>query len=83
LDQSRQLAQALQQQFTEIAGVTADTPMAAPVRTLRSVNAPAVAIEVGSLSPDTDASPLTDPTFQLRLSAVVADVLAALQTGGG
>jgi N-acetylmuramoyl-L-alanine amidase len=83
LDQSRQLAQALQQQFAEIAGVTADAPTPAPVRTLRSVNAPAVAVEVGSLSPDNDASPLTDPTFQLRLSAVVADVLAALQGGGG
>jgi N-acetylmuramoyl-L-alanine amidase len=82
LDQSRQLAQALQQQFAEIAGVTADTPTAAPVRTLRSVNAPAVAIEIGNLSPDNDASTLTDPSFQLALSAVVAEVLAALQGGG-
>jgi len=82
LDQSRQLAQALEQRFAEIAGVTADTATAAPVRTLRSVNAPAVAIEIGSLSPDNDASPLTDPAFQLRLAAVVAEVLAALPGGG-
>jgi N-acetylmuramoyl-L-alanine amidase len=82
LDQSRQLAQALAQRFAQIAGVTADTPTAAPVRTLRSVNAPAVAIEIGSLSPDNDAGPLTNPAFQLELSAAVAEVLAALQGGG-
>ena len=82
LEQSRQLAQTLQQQFAIIAGVTADMPTAAPVRTLRSVNAPAVAIEIGSFSPDNDAGPLTDPSFQLHLSAVVAEVLAALQGGG-
>ena len=57
LDRSRQLAQALAQQFAQIAGVTADTPTAAPARMPRSVNAPAVAIEVGSLSPDNDAAP--------------------------
>ncbi len=82
LEQSRQLAQTLQQQFAIIAGVTADLPTAAPVRTLRSVNAPAVAIEIGSFSPENDAGPLTDPAFQLHLSAVVAEVLTALQGGG-
>jgi N-acetylmuramoyl-L-alanine amidase len=82
LDQSRQLAQALEQQFAQIAGLTADTPAAAPVRTLRSVNAPAVAIEIGSLTPDNDAGPLTDPAFQLQISAAVARVLTALQGGG-
>jgi len=82
LDQSHQLAQTLQQQFAIIAGVTADMPTSAPVRTLRSVNAPAVAIEIGSLSPDYDAGPLTDPTFQQQLSAVMAEVLTAVQRGG-
>jgi N-acetylmuramoyl-L-alanine amidase len=82
LDQSRQLAQALEQRFALIAGLTADMPTAAPVRTLRSVNAPAVAIEIGSLTPDNDAGPLTDPAFQQHLSAAVAEVLAALQGGG-
>jgi len=82
LDQSRQLAQALEQRFALMAGVTVDTPTAAPVRTLRSVNAPAVAIEIGSLTPANDAGPLTDPAFQLHLSAAVAEVLAALQGGG-
>jgi N-acetylmuramoyl-L-alanine amidase len=82
LVQSRQLAQTLEQQFAQIPGVTADTPTAAPVRTLRSANAPAVAIEIGSLTPDNEAGPLTDPAFQQLLSAAVAKVLAALQGGG-
>jgi N-acetylmuramoyl-L-alanine amidase len=82
LDRSRQLAQALQQQFAQIAGVTADTPTSAPVRTLRNINAPAVALEIGSLSSDNDAGALADPVFQQQLSAAVAEVLAALQGGG-
>jgi N-acetylmuramoyl-L-alanine amidase len=81
-DQSRQLAQALGQQFAQIAGAFADTPATAPVRSLRSANAPAVAIEVGSLTPDNDAAPLTDPAFQQLVSAAVAKALVALQGGG-
>jgi N-acetylmuramoyl-L-alanine amidase len=77
-DQSRQLAETLHQEFAVIAGVTAALPQAAPERTLRSVNAPAVAIELGTLSPDYDAGALTDPAFQLQLSNVVAETLAAL-----
>ena len=83
LDQSRQLARTLQQDFAVIAGVTADLPTSAPVRTLRSVNAPAVAIEVGSLSPDDDATSLSDTAFQVQFAAVVAEALSALQGGGG
>jgi N-acetylmuramoyl-L-alanine amidase len=82
LDQSRQLAQVLGQQFAQIAGVLADTPATAPVRTLRSANASAVAIEVGSFTPDSDASPLTDPAFQQFFSAAVAKALLTLQGGG-
>ena len=47
-----QLALALQQQFALINGVEVDPPATAPVRTLRNVNAPAVAIELGRLAPD-------------------------------
>jgi N-acetylmuramoyl-L-alanine amidase len=82
-DQSRQLAETLHQEFAVIAGVTAELPQAAPERTLRSVNAPAVAIELGTLSPDYDAGALTDPAFQLQLSNVVAETLAALLGRGG
>jgi N-acetylmuramoyl-L-alanine amidase len=79
LGQSEQLAETLQQEFAVVAGLTVDLPQAAPERTLRSVNAPAVAIELGTLSPDYDAGALTDPAFQLQLSNVVAVTLAALQ----
>jgi N-acetylmuramoyl-L-alanine amidase len=82
LEQSGQLSQALQQQFAQILGVTTDTPTGAPLRTLRSVNAPAVAIEIGSLNPDLNADALTNPAFQQQLSAAVAQVLAGLQGGG-
>jgi N-acetylmuramoyl-L-alanine amidase len=82
LDQSQKLAEILQQQFAVIAGLTVNLPQAAPERTLRNVNAPAVAIELGTLSPDYDAGALTDPAFQLRLSDIVAETLAALQGRG-
>jgi N-acetylmuramoyl-L-alanine amidase len=81
LEQSRQLARALEQRFALIAGATADMATPAPVRTLRSVNAPAVALEIGSLSRDNDAGPLTDPVFQQQFSATVAEVLATLHGG--
>ncbi|MGD0130154.1 MAG: N-acetylmuramoyl-L-alanine amidase [Terriglobia bacterium] len=82
IDQSRKLAQTIQKDLTALAGVTLDPPAAAPERTLRSVNAPAVAIEIGSLSPDVDAGPLTDTAFQLRLSSIVAEALNAFEGGG-
>ena len=82
VEQSRQLAETLQKEFAILAGVTADLPTPSPVRTLRSVNAPAVAIEIGTLSPDEDAGPLIDPAFQLHFSSVIAEALAALQGRG-
>ena len=82
LGRSRQLAETIGRDLGVLAGVTVDPPMAAPERTLRSVNAPAVAIEVGSLSPDVDAGPVTDPEFQLHLSSIVAEALSAFLAGG-
>ena len=82
LEQSRKLALTIQQDLTALAGVAVDPPRAAPERTLRSVSAPAVAIEIGSLSPDADAGPLTDPAFQLHLSSILTEALSALQAGG-
>lgn len=81
LEQSRQLALALQQQFTQIPGMPADKPWQAPERTLRSVNAPAVAIEIGSLSPEADSAPLASPDFQQAISAAIARALEALHKG--
>jgi len=81
LDKSRELAQALQQQLAQIAGATVDPPGAAPVRTLRSVNAPAVAIEIGRLSPDAEAGPLTDPNLQQQIATAITQALVAFEGG--
>jgi N-acetylmuramoyl-L-alanine amidase len=82
LDPSRQLALALRQQFALISGVDVDPPATAPVRTLRSVNASAVAIELGRLAPDADATPLTNPAFQQQVATAVVQALATLEKGG-
>jgi N-acetylmuramoyl-L-alanine amidase len=82
LDPSRQLALALQQQFALINGVAVEPPATAPVRALRSVNAPAVAIELGRLAPDADATPLTNPAFQQEVATAVVQALATLEKGG-
>ncbi len=79
LDRSRELAVALHQQFAQIPGVTADRPTEAPVRVLRSVNAPAVAIEIGSLSPDETATALTNPLFQNQIAAAIVRALEAFR----
>jgi N-acetylmuramoyl-L-alanine amidase len=81
LDQSRQLALALQQQFALISGVDAAMPSSAPVRTLRSVNAPAVAIELGGLSPDANATALINPVFQQQVATAVVQALASFEKG--
>ena len=82
IGQSRQLALALQQQFALINGVEVDLPSTAPVRTLRSVNAPAVAIELGGLAPDQDATSLTNAAFQQQVATAVVQALASLEKGG-
>lgn len=79
LHRSRQLAQMLQQHFAQIPGAVADPPAEAPVRMLRSVDAPAVAIEVGSLSPDTDASPLAGPHFVQQVANSIIEALEDFQ----
>ena len=82
LGQSVQLALALQQQFALLNGVQVDMPATAPVRVLRNINAPAVAIELGRLAPDADAAPLTDPNFQQRVAGAVVQALASFEKGG-
>ena len=82
LSQSVQLAQALQQQFTAINGLQADLPVGAPVRTLRSINSPAVAIELGRLAPDADVAPLANPAFQQQVAGAVVQALAAFAKEG-
>jgi N-acetylmuramoyl-L-alanine amidase len=82
LGQSLQLALALQQQFALMNGVAVDLPATAPVRTLRNVNAPAVAIELGRLAPDENAGALTNPTFQQQVAGAIVQGLASFQNGG-
>jgi N-acetylmuramoyl-L-alanine amidase len=81
LGQSLQLAVALQQQFALINGVDVDLPVSAPVRTLRHVNAPAVAIELGQLTSDQDATALTNPAFQEQVAGAVVQALASFEKG--
>lgn len=83
LGQSFQLAFALQQQLAALSGVEVDMPSTAPLRTLRSVNAPAVAIELGPLASDADASALTNVAFQQQVAGAVVRALANFQSGGG
>jgi N-acetylmuramoyl-L-alanine amidase len=78
LEPSRQLAAALQQQLALLNGVEVDMPSTAPVRALRNVNAPAVAIELGRLAPDADPAPLTNVVFQQQVATAVAQALTTL-----
>ena len=82
LDRSRQLASVLQQQLALINGVEVDPPASAPVRTLRSVNTAAVAIELGRLAPDADSAALTNLVIQQQLALAVVQSLANLEKGG-
>jgi N-acetylmuramoyl-L-alanine amidase len=77
LDESKLLAQAVRDQFAGPPDVLISSPGRAPVRVLRSVDAPAVAIEVGSLGPTLDSSGLLAADFQQRIANAV---LAALQS---
>lgn len=83
LGQSLQLAQTLQHQLASLNGVEVDLAATAPVRVLRNVNAPAVAIELGRLAPDADATALTNPAFQQQVAGAVVQAVASFGTGGG
>jgi N-acetylmuramoyl-L-alanine amidase len=61
--------------------MTADKPAEAPARALRSVDAPAVAIEIGSLTPDLESGALTDPNFQQQVANAIAAGLEAWRGG--
>ena len=82
LGQSLQLAQALEKQFTSINGADVILPATAPIRSLRNVNAPAAAIELGRLAPDATAATLADPAFQQKFADSVVQALASFEKGG-
>lgn len=75
LADSRRLSQALQEQFSQLPGLPGGKPEEAPVRVLRSIDAPAVAVEIGSLSPDLDPTALLGADFQQQLSNAVVRAL--------
>jgi N-acetylmuramoyl-L-alanine amidase len=77
----RALAESLQQKLALIPGVTTDKPAVAPVRMLRSIDAPSVAIEVGSLTTDEDSGALTDANFQQQIANAVAAGIEAFRGG--
>ncbi len=79
LARSEQLAEALIEAMAKVPGITAGKPEPAPVRVLRSVNGPAVAIELGSFSPGVDSGAFTDPTFQEQMANAIVQALAAFE----
>lgn len=79
LNRSQQMAQSLYRRFVQIPDIVADPPVQAPIRILRSVDSPAVAIEIGSLSPDVDSGALASPDLQQRISAAIAQALQDLE----
>ncbi len=76
---SRELAQTLTQHLSGVAAVSASLPRSAPVRVLRSVNAPAAAIEIGNLSPDADSTSLTSPEFLQQVSSAIVQALQTFE----
>ncbi len=72
---SQQLAQALEQRFLQMAGVTVRPVTGAPVRQLRSIHAPAAAVEVGTLSPLEDAGVIAQEGFEQQVANAAAAAL--------
>ncbi len=72
---SRQLAQIFEQHFSQIAGAIVPPLTQAPVRQLRSINAPAVAVEVGTLSPTEDAGVIAQDSFEQQVANAAAAAL--------
>jgi N-acetylmuramoyl-L-alanine amidase len=81
MNQSNRLAQDLQQNLQRTTKVASTPPMGVPVRVLQSIAAPAVAIEVGSLTPDGNSATLTNPSFQQEIGDAVVAAIARLQGG--
>jgi N-acetylmuramoyl-L-alanine amidase len=81
MNQSNRLAQDLQQDLQRTTKVASTPPMEVPVRILQSIAAPAVAIEVGSLTPDGNSAALTNPSFQKEIGDAVVAAIARIQGG--
>lgn len=81
MNQSNRLAQELQQDLQRTTKAASTPPMEVPMRVLQSIAAPAVAIEVGSLSPQSDSAALTSPAFQQQISEAIVATITRLQGG--
>jgi len=81
ISQSNRLAQVLQKDLESTTKVATTPPMEVPVRVLQSIAAPAVAIEVGSLDPNVNGAPLTQPAFQKEIAAAVVQAIESFQEG--
>ncbi len=81
LVRSRDFASSLAQQFGHIQSLETRGPLAAPVRQLRSVDAPAVALELGTLAPRADAVALSAASLEDQLANAIAQAVLALTQG--
>jgi N-acetylmuramoyl-L-alanine amidase len=81
LVRSHDLASLLVQQFGHIEGLDARNPDEAPERQLRSIDAPAVAVELGTLDPTQDAGVLASASLQNQIANAVAQAVTALAQG--
>lgn len=81
LSRSQHFAQLIQKEFSGISGATASPPAYAPMRELRSVNAAAVAVELGSFAADVDSTPLTNSNFQGGIANAVVRALDVFEGG--
>jgi len=75
LPQSEKLAEAVAAQIGQITELARSSSSTAPVRQLRSVDAPAIAVEVGTLAPEFDGVALTDPGFLPRIADALVQAL--------
>jgi N-acetylmuramoyl-L-alanine amidase len=73
--QSEKLAEAVAEQIGQITGLARSSLSTAPVRQLRSVDAPAIAVEIGTLAPEFDGVALTDPGFLQRVADALVQAL--------
>jgi len=83
IDQSRRLAELIQIQMAQRFRASSETPFEAPVRQLRTVGAPAVAIEVSSVSvPNRTPLDQMGPGIADALARAVAAFRIVYESGG-
>jgi N-acetylmuramoyl-L-alanine amidase len=75
LPQSEKLAEAVAEKIGQIAELARSSSSTAPVRQLRSVDAPAIAVEVGTLAPEFDGVALNNPEFLQRMADALVQAL--------